>query len=64
MIYRPDLVHTLGGWMVRRITNEGTNPEKAVEVLINPTSLYTLYNQTLEKGMEDIAVDTSVVVKK
>lgn len=58
---RPDLIHTLGWWMVSRITENGTKKGKAIELLRNPASLYELYNKSLENGMEDVAVDARVV---
>jgi len=60
-IIRPDLVHALGWWMVSRITEGGAKPERASELLMNPSSLFTLYNESLEPGMDDLAVDAQVV---
>ena len=60
-VFRPDLVHALGWWMVSRITENGVKKEKAIELLTNPASLYELYNKTLERGMDDVAVDARVV---
>ncbi|MEK9138179.1 MAG: hypothetical protein AAB393_13720 [Bacteroidota bacterium] len=60
-IFRPDLVHTLGWWMVSRITENGTKREEAIELLTHPASLYRRYNESLERGMDDPAIDSRVV---
>jgi len=60
-IFRPDLVHTLGWWMVSRITENGTKRERAIELLTHPALLYQRYNESLERGMDDLAVNAKVV---
>ncbi len=60
-IFRPDLTHALGWWMVSSISGNGAKKEKVIELLTNPSLLYRLYNASLEKGTEDIAVDERVV---
>jgi hypothetical protein len=60
-IYRPDLVHALGSWMVARVTSHGEKKETVAMLLEDPSMVYSLYNATLDPGMEDLAIPPDVV---
>lgn len=55
--FRPDLLHTLGWWMVSRITRDQALPERGVNLLVDPCSLFDRYNDTLGDGADSLRVD-------
>lgn len=53
---RPDLVHTLGWWMVSRISSEGQDPDEVRTLVQRPYELFERYNEVMPD--EDLRVDT------
>jgi hypothetical protein len=44
---RPDFEHTLGWWMISRISDEGKRKDKAIPLLSHPEMLFTQYNAAI-----------------
>lgn len=63
MPVRPDLVHTLGWWMVSRITDRQSNRNPALSLLTDPSSLFERYNATLPPDAGALRVDDRVVAR-
>jgi len=55
---RPDFSHTLGWWMVSKISNDGADRDKVIQLLSHPDSLASWYNAAVGQ------VDKSLVVSE
>jgi len=44
---RPDLVHTLGWWMVSHVSQHGKDSSAVKALILNPYQLFSRYNETL-----------------
>jgi len=60
-IFRPDLPHVLGWWMVSMITRDGSDHAAAIDLLLSPSSLFRRYNEALSPDLINLAVDERVV---
>jgi hypothetical protein len=53
-IIRPDMIHTLGRWMVRHIAADGQDKEKALGLLKHPDSIYVWYDRAMASAPEGL----------
>jgi len=53
--HRPDLVHTLGWWMVSRLS-EGGHPERVIQLLSSPDSLFAWYNESAGSADQSLLI--------
>ncbi len=56
MPLRPDLTHALGWWMVSRISGRGKRPDAAISLLLDPYSVYPLYNEACVEACEELKI--------
>lgn len=58
---RPDLIHTLGWWMMSTVSEKGKKPESVIRLIRRPFSLFEAYNASLPPDLKDLKVDDRVV---
>lgn len=63
MPVRPDLVHTLGWWMVSCITSRQTDRDAAVSLLADPAALFSAYNASVSPERVPLRIDDRVIAR-
>lgn len=58
--HRPDLTHTLGWWMVSRLS-EGGQKERVMQLLSSPDSLFAWYNESAGSADQSLLIAPSQV---
>jgi hypothetical protein len=53
-IIRPDMIHTLGRWMVKHISADGQDRSKALGLLSHPDSIYVWYDRSMAAASEEL----------
>jgi hypothetical protein len=61
MSLRPDLEHTLGWWMVSRVSGGGERPDAAISLLSDPYSVYMLYNNACVEAGEGLKISPAAL---
>jgi hypothetical protein len=61
MSHRPDLEHTLGWWLVSRISHDGRRRDRALSLFDDPWRLYRLYNESDLVDSQELRITPTVV---
>ncbi|MFZ1685161.1 MAG: DUF5700 domain-containing putative Zn-dependent protease [Candidatus Zixiibacteriota bacterium] len=53
-IIRPDMIHTLGRWMVQHISHDGQDKSMALGLLHHPDSIYVWYDRSMAAAPQEL----------